>query len=129
MYYLFLYRKKDLVEFRSEFDRVRKAMDEGKTPTYNEMRATKTFLYEGLVDIPFRGFFLCVFAFVMSMAGVNEFVSVGVTFAINSFLNAFLQFIIARVKNVLRLKLCDRLGVERSERSIAVFESLEYQSV
>lgn len=129
MYYLFIYRKKDLIEFRDEFDRVRKAMDDGKTPVYNEMRATKTFLYEGLVDIPIRGFFLCVFAFIMSMVGVNEFVAVGVTFAINSFLSVFLQFFIARLKNILRLKLCDRIGVPRNERSIAVFESLEYQSV
>lgn len=129
MYYLFLFKKQDLIEFRNEFDRVRQAMDEGKTPVYNEMRATNTSLYEGLVDIPIRGFFLCVFAYLMAVAGVNDFVAVGVTFAINSFLNVFLQFFIARFKNVLRLKLCERIGVEKNERSIAVFESLEYQSV
>lgn len=68
-------------------------------------------------------------AWLMSRVGVNEFAIVGITFALNSFLNTIIQFIVVRAKHALRMRLCDRLGVERSERSIAVFESMEYQSV
>lgn len=52
MYYLFIRKEKDLAMFRREFDRVREAMDAGKTPVYNEMRSTKTLLCEAMVYVP-----------------------------------------------------------------------------
>jgi hypothetical protein len=46
MYYLFLRKKSKLEEYKLEFERVKTAIEEGKTPVQNELRWAKTLLYE-----------------------------------------------------------------------------------
>jgi len=41
MYYLFMTKKSDLDLYKKELDRVSEAIEQGKTPVFNEMRNAK----------------------------------------------------------------------------------------
>ena len=61
--------------------------------------------------------------------GLNELAKIAVVLVINNMCYALANFIFAYAKHFLRLRLCKRLGIEPTERHIAVMESMEYQSV
>ena len=128
-YYLFLYKKEDLVEYKSKFDEVYKSIEEGKTPVFNEMRAAKTSLIETFPYQSLNAIFIVVCSIILSHFQINELVKIGVVLVVNDLCKAVSNYIFTVIKHNLRISLCKRLGIEANERNIAVMESLEYQSV
>ena len=129
MYYLFIHKKSELQKYKSEFDRVLKAIEEGKTPVQNELRLANTVLFESFPYQILSGIFLVVGTIVLSKIKINELAKIAVVLVINNMCYALANFIFAYAKHFLRLRLCKRLGIEPTERHIAVMESMEYQSV
>ena len=58
MYYLFIHKRKDLQKYKTEFERVQKAIEAGKTPVQNELRTANTVLFESLPYQTLSGMFL-----------------------------------------------------------------------
>ena len=129
MYYLFIHKKSDLQKYKSEFDRVLKAIEEGKTPVQNELRLANTMLFESFPYQTLSGIFLVIGTIVLNKIKINELAKIAVVLVINNMCYSFANFIFAYAKHFLRLQLCKRLGIEPTERNIAVMESMEYQSV
>ena len=129
MYYLFLRKEKDLSEYKSEFERVRQSIDEGKTPVQNELRWAKTLMWESFPYQGVAGIFLVLGTYFLNKIQMNDFAKIGVVLVINNMCYAVSNYLFTLAKHYLRLKLCRRLGIEPTERNIAVMESLEYQSV
>lgn len=129
MYYLFIYTKKDLQKYKAEFERVKNAIEAGKTPVQNELRLANTVLFESFPYQTLSGIFLIIGTFVLNKLQINELAKIAVVLVINNMCYAFANFIFAYTKHYLRLRLCRRLEIEPTERNIAVMESLEYQSV
>lgn len=129
MYYLFIHTKSELQKYKSEFDRVLKAIEEGKTPVQNELRLANTVLFESFPYQILSGIFLVVGTIVLNKIKINELAKIAVVLVINNMCCALANFIFAYAKHFLRLRLCKRLGIEPTERHIAVMESMEYQSV
>lgn len=129
MYYLFIHKKQELQKYKREFDRVLKAIEEGKTPVENELRLANTVLFESFPYQTLSGIFLVVGTIVLNKVKMNELVKIAVVLVINNMCYTFANFIFAYAKHFLRLRLCKRLGIEPTERNIAVMESMEYQSV
>ena len=129
MYYLFIHNKKDLQKYKAEFERVQKAIEAGKTPVQNELRVANTVLFESFPYQTLSGIFLIIGTFILNKLQINELAKIAVVLVINNMCYAIANFIFAYIKHYLRLRLCRRLGIEPTERNIAVMESLEYQSV
>lgn len=129
MYYLFIHKKSELQKYKSEFNRVLKAIEEGKTPVQNELRWANTMLFESLPYQTLSGIFLMIGVFILDKLKINDLVKIAVVLVINNMCYALANFIFAYAKHFLRLQLCKRLGIEPTERNIAVMESMEYQSV
>ena len=129
MYYLFIHKKSDLQKYKAEFERVQKAIEAGKTPVQNELRSANTVLFESFPYQTLSGIFLIIGTFVLNKLQINELAKIAVVLVINNMCYALANFIFAYSKHYLRLRLCRRLGIEPTERNIAVMESLEYQSV
>ena len=66
---------------------------------------------------------------ILMIGKMNDMMKVALVLVVNNFLGTVSNFIFVYVKHFLRIKLCQRMSIEPSERNIAVFESLEYQSV
>lgn len=129
MYYLFLKKSKDLAEYKKEFDRVRKSIDEGKTPVFNEIRSMKTNFIESIPFNVVSGFFIVMGSILIDKVKMNELIKIAFVMVVNSFCYQLASVIFTTTKHKLRIRLCKRLGIEPNERNIAVMESLEYQSV
>lgn len=129
MYYLFLKKSKDLDKYKKEFDRVKKSIDEGKTPVFNEIRSMKTNFIESIPFNVISGFFVVMGSILIDKVKMNEVIQIAFVMVVNSFCYQLASVIFTTIKHKLRLRLCKRLGIEPSERNIAVMESLEYQSV
>lgn len=129
MYYLFLKKSKDLVEYKEEFDRVKKSIDEGKTPVFNEIRSMKTNFVESIPFNVISGFFIVMGSILIDKVKMNEVIQIAFVLVVNSFCQQLANVIFTMTKHKLRIRLCKRLEIEPSERNIAVMESLEYQSV
>lgn len=129
MYYLFLKKSKDLVEYKKEFDRVKKNIDEGKTPVFNEIRSMKTNFIESIPFNVISGFFIVMGSILIDKVKMNEVIQIAFVMVVNSFCQQLANVIFTMTKHKLRIRLCKRLEIEPSERNIAVMESLEYQSV
>lgn len=127
MYYLFL--KNKLAKYKQEFDRVQKSIEQGKTPVFNEIRQAKTMLAECFPYNILNGCFVIIGTLLLNKVHASETLNVAIVLVISSFCNSISNYIFTNVKHYLRLQLCKRLGVPQSEASIAVMESLEYQSV
>ena len=129
MYYLFIHTESELQKYKSEFDRVLKSIEEGKTPVQNELRLANTILFESIPYQTLSGIFLMVGTFVLDKLDMNNLVKIAVVLVVNNICYSIANFIFAYLKHYLRLRLCKRLGIEPTERNIAVMESMEYQSV
>ena len=129
MYYLFLKKSKDLAEYKKEFDRVKKNIEEGKTPVFNEIRSMKTNFIESIPFNVISGFFVVIGSILIDKIKMNEVIQIAFVMVVNSFCYQLASVIFTTIKHKLRLRLCKRLEIEPSERNIAVMESLEYQSV
>lgn len=129
MYYLFLYKKKDLEDFKHQCELTKAKMESGKTPVYSETRGAKTALFEAIPYQTISGFFLVIGTIFLNKIQMNEMMKIAVVLIVNNLLSSIANFIFTYIKHYLRIRLCKRMGIEPSERNIAVFESLEYQSV
>lgn len=129
MYYLFIRNQKKLDEYKKEFDRVHDCIEQGKTPVQNELRNARTVMWEAFPYQWLTGIFLVFGAYFLAKLKVNDLVKIGVVLVINNMCYAVSNYIFTLVKHWFRLRLCVRLGIEPSERNIAVMESMEYQSV
>lgn len=129
MYYLFLRKKKDLDRYKAEFERVRKSIDEGKTPVQNELRLANTILFESFPYQTLSGIFLILGTSLLNKCKINELVKIAVVLVVNNMCYAVSNYLFTVAKHRLRLRLCKKLGIDPTERNIAVMESLEYQSV
>lgn len=129
MYYLFLRKKKDLDRYKAEFERVRKSIDEGKTPVQNELRLANTILFESFPYQTLSGIFLILGTLLLDKCKINELAKIAVVLVVNNMCYAVSNYLFTIAKHRLRLRLCKRLGIDPTERNIAVMESLEYQSV
>jgi len=129
MYYLFIHKKSDLQKYKKDFERVLKAIEQGKTPVQNELRSANTILFESFPYQTLFGIFLVVGTAVLDKLKLNELAKIAVVLVINNMCYALANFIFAYAKHFLRLRLCKRLGIEPTERNIAVMQSMEYQSV
>jgi hypothetical protein len=129
MYYLFLRKKKDLDRYKAEFERVRKSIDEGKTPVQNELRLANTILFESFPYQTLSGIFLILGTSLLNKCKINELAKIAVVLVVNNMCYAVSNYLFTVAKHRLRLRLCKKLGIDPTERNIAVMESLEYQSV
>lgn len=129
MYYLFIHKLNDISKYRANFERVKKSIQEGRTPVYSEVRSARTNLFESVPYNAMQGIFMILAALAVSKINVNEILKVAVVLVVNNVCGAISNFIFVRVKHILRVKLCRRLGIPVTEENIAVMESLEYQSV
>ena len=129
MYYLFISKKKDIDAYKAEFDRVKESIESGKTPVQNEVRLAKTYLMETLPYNILNGCFLVIGTMFINFLKLNELVSIATVLVVNSVMGVVSNWIFVVAKNHLRVRLCHRIGIEPTERNIAVMESLEYQSV
>jgi hypothetical protein len=129
MYYLFLRKKKDLDRYKAEFERVRKSIDEGKTPVQNELRLANTILFESFPYQTLSGIFLILGTLLLDKCKINELAKIAVVLVVNNMCYAVSNYLFTIAKHRLRLRLCKKLGIDPTERNIAVMESLEYQSV
>lgn len=129
MYYLFLRKKKDLDRYKTEFERVRKSIDEGKTPVQNELRLANTILFESFPYQTLSGIFLILGTSLLNKCKINELAKIAVVLVVNNMCYAVSNYLFTVAKHRLRLRLCKKLGIDPTERNIAVMESLEYQSV
>ncbi len=129
MYYLFLRKKKDLDRYKAEFERVRKSIDEGKTPVQNELRLAHTILFESFPYQTLSGIFLILGTSLLNKCKINELAKIAVVLVVNNMCYAVSNYLFTVAKHRLRLRLCKKLGIDPTERNIAVMESLEYQSV
>ncbi len=129
MYYLFIYKKQDLLAYKQEFDRVKNSIESGTTPVFNEMRAAKTRLIETFPYQILNAVFIMFGTFALSKIKINDLIKIGVVLVVNNFCGVISNFIFTIIKHRLRIRLCKRLNIEPTEQNISVMESLEYQTV
>lgn len=129
MYYLFIKRREELDAYRVRFNEVLRRIENGTTPVYNEVRAAKTGLVETFPENLLNGILLVLGTVALNAIPMNELIKIAVVLIVNNMCGSIATYIFVVVKNALRVRLCQRLGIEPSERNIAVMESLEYQSV
>lgn len=129
MYYLFIYKQKDLDKYKLEFERVKCNREKGITPVVSEIRNAKTMLAESLPYNILNGILLVLGTLVLSSIHIPEILKIAIVLIVNNFFGVLSNYIFVNIKHILRKNLCKRLKIEPSESNIAVMESLEYQSV
>lgn len=129
MYYLFIRNKEKLEKYKEKLTHVCENMEKGKTPVFNELSCAKTELIECIPFNFINAFFLILGTVVFNKIKVNELSKIAMLMITSSVFRAVANYIFVRIKHVLRISLCKRLGLESNERIIAAMESLEYQSV
>jgi hypothetical protein len=96
---------------------------------YNEIRNANTVLFEAIPYQALTGVFLIIGTFFLNEVKINDLAKIAVVLVVNNMCYAISNYIFTYAKHYLRVRLCKRLGIEPSERNIAVMESLEYQSI
>lgn len=129
MYYLFERNPLKLNQYKQELLRVRKSMDDGKTPVFSEMRCAKTNLVENIPYFTVSGIFLIFGTWILSFFKIPTIFDVAIVLIVNNFCSTLGNFLFTVFKHKLRIKLCRRLELEPTEDIIAAMESLECQSV
>ena len=129
MYYLFLKNPTKLEKYKDKFIKVKSSIENGTTPVFNEMSAAKTNLVETMPYNILNGILLIIGTLILEKLNLNPILSVAIVLIVNSLCGCISNYIFVAIKHRLRLKLCDRLGIERTDVNIAVMESLEYQTV
>jgi hypothetical protein len=116
-------------KFVEEFNRIRDAMDEGKTPVYSELRSVKTNLLELVPSLIIQSVLLVISTLIISQLQLDSLVSMVVLLVINTTTQTLSFSILVLLKHALRVRILKKHGLEVNERNIAVLESMEYQSV
>lgn len=128
MYYFFI-SKDRLEDFKLEFEKTRKSMDEGKTPVFSETRCARTNLIEAIPHYLLQGAFVVVGALILQRVDIGETLKLAAVLLVNGVCSTISNSIFVFVKSFFRKRMLQRLGLEVNERNISVLESLEYQSV
>jgi hypothetical protein len=116
-------------KFITEFERVKTAIEEGKTPVYSEMRSVKTGLLELVPSLLIQSILLVISTFIVSKLNLTETASLVVLLVMNTTTQMLSFSILSCLKHLLRIKILKKHNLEVTERNIAVLESMEYQSV
>lgn len=116
-------------DFIAEFNRVKQAIDSGKTPVSNEIRMAKTTLLELIPSLIIQSILLVISTLIISSLQMSELASMVVLLVSNSTTQTLSFVILVMLKHRLRVSILKKHGLEITERNIAVLESMEYQSV
>lgn len=115
--------------FITEFERVKTAIEEGKTPVYSEMRSVKTCLLELVPSLLIQSVLLVISTLIVSSLNLGEMTSIVVLLVANTTTQTLSFAILSTLKHLLRVRILKKNNLEVTERNIAVLESMEYQSV
>ena len=116
-------------DFLTEFNRVKQAIEEGKTPVYSELRSVKTNLLELFPSLIIQAVLLIISTLIISQFNMSELVSIVVLLVANSTTQTLSFTLLSLLKHRVRVRVLRKHGLEITERNIAVLESMEYQSV
>ena len=128
-YYLFLKKSQDLAEYKNQFLKTKEAIEKGITPVYNEVGSAKINLIETIPYNLLDGLLLILGTLILDKLNINSIVGVAVVLVVNSLCGCISNYIFVILKHQLRIKLCERLDIEPTDKNIAVMESMEYQTV
>lgn len=115
--------------FITEFNRVKTAIEQGKTPVYSELRSVKTTLLELIPSLLIQSVLLVISTLIISQIQVSEIAQMVILLVTNTTTQTLSFAILVLIKHTIRVKTLKKYGLEINERNIAVLESLEYQSV
>lgn len=116
-------------DFISEFNRVKQAIEDGKTPVYSEMRSVKTNLLELIPSLLIQSILLVLSTLIIASLSMGEMTSMVVLLVANTTTQTLSFSILSMLKHCIRVKVLKKHELEVTERNIAVLESMEYQSV
>jgi hypothetical protein len=116
-------------DFLTEFNRIKQALEEGKTPVYSELRSVKTNLLELFPSLIIQAVLLIASTLIISQSNMSELVSIVVLLVANSTTQTLAFTLLSLLKHQVRVRVLKKYGLEVNERNIAVLESMEYQSV
>ena len=116
-------------DFLTEFNRIKEAIEEGKTPVYSEMRSVKTNLLELIPSLIIQSILLVISTIIISCIKMSEMVSIVALLVANTTTQTISFSILSMLKHCVRVGRLKKYGLEITERNIAVLESMEYQSV
>ena len=116
-------------DFLTEFNRIRKAMDEGKTPVSSELRIAKTNLLELLPSLLIQSVFLIISTVIVASIKVEPIVQTVILLVANTTTQTLSWTVLVWLKQFIRVRILRKHGLEVNERNIAVLECVEYQSV
>jgi hypothetical protein len=119
----------DKQKFIDEFDRVKNAIEEGKTPVYSELRSVKTCLLELIPSLFIQSVLLVISTLIIASLQMNEMITMVVLLVVNTTTQTLSFSILVLLKHCIRVKRLKKYGLAVTERNIAVLESMEYQSV
>ena len=116
-------------DFMFEFNRIRNAMDEGKTPVYSELRSARTTLLELVPSLIIQSALLVLSTFLISLISVDEMTRLVILLVVNTTTQTLSFVILVMLKHIIRIIKLKKHNLEVNERNIAVLECMEYQSV
>lgn len=116
-------------KFITEFNRIRKAMDEGKTPVYSELRSVKTNLIELIPSLIIQSIFLVISTLLISLIETDEIIKMVILLVANTTAQTLSFCVLVLIKHCIRVRILKKHKLEVNERNIAVLESMENQSV
>jgi hypothetical protein len=116
-------------DFMCEFNRIRNAMDEGKTPVYSELRSAQTTLLELIPNLIIQSILLVLSTYLISLINVDEITRLVILLVVNTTTQTLSFVILVALKHIIRSAKLKKHNLEVNERNIAVLECMEYQSV
>ena len=116
-------------DFMSEFNRIRNAMDEGKTPVYSELRSAQTTLLELIPSLIIQSVLLILSTYLISLINVGEMTRLVILLVVNTTTQTLSFVILVMLKHIIRSAKLKKHNLEVNERNIAVLECMECQSV
>ena len=116
-------------KFLTEFNRVKQAIEQGKTPVYSELRSVKTNLLELVPSLIIQSIFLVISTIIVSLIQVDELVRMVILLVSNTTTQTLSFCVLVLIKHCIRVRILKKNNIEVNERNIAVLESMEYQSV
>lgn len=116
-------------KFLNEFNRVKNAIEDGKTPVYSELRSVKTNLLELLPSLLIQSIFLVITTIIISYIQVDDITRMVILLVANTTSQTLSFCVLVLIKHAIRVSVLRKYRIEPTERNIAVLESMEYQSV
>lgn len=116
-------------DFLSEFNRIKSAIAEGKTPVFSELRSVKTTLKELIPSLIIQSIFLVISTLLVSQIQVALLVQTVILLVSNTVTETLSVCLLTVIKHAIRVRILKKYKLEVNEENIAVLESMEYQSV